>query len=473
MTTGSPASNAASCGGDTRAARWREDKLARCLAAAYVLYGLVAVAFLAMNLPPFQNPDEPAHFLRAAQVADGRLVGFRIAATSGGFSDPALLKAYEPFSDLGFHPETRTVRADWEPRIRWSNARAPQSFPTTAINPPLFYIPAALGVLVGRAGKMTVLQTLVLSRLLTGVAALAVGAVAIAGATGVAPLTFALLTLPMSLAMTASASQDSMILAVAALAGSLLVRASRRRDERTPRLVTGLAIALGLLAMARLPYAVLALLPLALTGVRMKSRIGASALVVVIAAVWSGIATIWAMTNFGEQVGADPAAQLALLESAPFVVLTIARETLSNLGMVYVQGFIGRLGWSDTIFSSAYYRAALAVLVIAAAAAALGSCGERMSIRARLLIVAALSISIAGVFGATYLCWTVPGALVVTGVQGRYFLPLALACVALVPAFGRPRWSRTHQAMVAVVLAFPVITLATVMRGVVVRYYLD
>jgi hypothetical protein len=47
-----------------------EGLTARWMAAAFVLYGLLATAFLAINMPPFQNPDEPAHFLRAAQVAE-------------------------------------------------------------------------------------------------------------------------------------------------------------------------------------------------------------------------------------------------------------------------------------------------------------------------------------------------------------------------------------------------------------------
>src|SRR5258705_2366288 len=69
----------------------------RLLAAAFVLYGLVATVFLAINMPPFQNPDEPNHFLRAAQLADGRLLGTRFSTTgadglphltSGGVAGP-------------------------------------------------------------------------------------------------------------------------------------------------------------------------------------------------------------------------------------------------------------------------------------------------------------------------------------------------------------------------------------------------
>ena len=86
-----------------------ESLTARWLAAAFVLYGLLATAFLAINMPPFQNPDEPAHFLRAAQVADGGLTGTRFSTTgadgsrqvtAGGWADPALLRAAAPFEAL-------------------------------------------------------------------------------------------------------------------------------------------------------------------------------------------------------------------------------------------------------------------------------------------------------------------------------------------------------------------------------------
>jgi hypothetical protein len=50
------------------------------MAAVFLLYGFVAVGVLAIAMPPFQNPDEPNHFLRAAQVAHGGLIGSRFWA---------------------------------------------------------------------------------------------------------------------------------------------------------------------------------------------------------------------------------------------------------------------------------------------------------------------------------------------------------------------------------------------------------
>src|SRR5258705_3451697 len=81
----------------------------RLLAAAYVLYGLVATVFLAINMPPFQNPDEPNRFLRAAQLADGGLLGTRFSTTradglshltAGGLGDAGIFIVLGPVNVL-------------------------------------------------------------------------------------------------------------------------------------------------------------------------------------------------------------------------------------------------------------------------------------------------------------------------------------------------------------------------------------
>ena len=46
--------------------------------------------------------------------------------------------------------------------------------------PPLFYLPSAAGILVGRELDLSVIYTLYLSRLFTGVVAVALGTLAIA-----------------------------------------------------------------------------------------------------------------------------------------------------------------------------------------------------------------------------------------------------------------------------------------------------
>jgi uncharacterized membrane protein len=319
---------------------------------------------------------------------------------------------------------------------------------------------------------MTVVQTLVLSRILTGLAALAVGAAAIACAGGSAPLTFALLTLPMSLSLTASTSPDALTIAFAALAGALLARLLRQPNERPPGTLIWFAVALTLIVIARLPYLALALLPLAAMGLRARWRILAVVAIVACAGLWSILTAARSMTNFGAFVGADQAAQMSIIPHDPLVIFKVAKETLSHQWFNYLEGFVGRLGWYDTSFPPIYHKTALAMLAVAAAAAILGSRGKRTGTGARCLIVATMLISVAGVFAAVYLDWTPPGELIVAGVQGRYFIPIALAGVGLPPAFGHPRWARAYTILIAMVVAFPIVSLAMIERGVVVRYYL-
>jgi len=112
------------------------------------------------------------------------------------------------------------------------------------------------------------------------------------------------------------------------------------------------------------------------------------------------------------------------------------------------------------------------MLGVAAIAAMLGLKGERISAGSRLMMAAGLLLSAAGMFATFYLIWTRPGDAIVSGMQGRYFLPLALAGAGLLPMLGDGRWTRLHKALVAVVALFPIVSLAVVMRAVVLRYYL-
>ena len=459
-----------------------EDLAARGLALLFILYGLIATAFLTINMPPFQNPDEPAHFLRAVQIADGRWVGSRFSSTdakgspqvnAGDWVDAAVLTAMEPSSILPFHGDSRATRQTWAPGIVWSDKRAMIGFPNTVVYPPLFYIPSAIGVLCGRLTHLSVAQTLVMSRMLTGVAALALSAMAIACAGSAAIWIFAILTLPMSLSLFASSSQDALLLACSALAGALWIRILRSPSERNEKALAGLALALGLIAMARPPYVALALMPLGLINLPWRSRLWAAASVMALATAWSGIAAATALTNTGAPVGADPQAQLTQLSSDPLLILSIAWATLKQYGHAYFEEFIGVLGWLDTKLAQAYYHVAGAVIGIAAIASTSRQGGERTSIQSRMALATGLLLSAGGVFAIQYLTWTEPGHPVVEGVQGRYFLPLALTGTGLLQMPGWALRSRIRGILVVLVGLFPLVTLTIVMRTVILRYYLQ
>jgi uncharacterized membrane protein len=460
----------------------KERTIAQALAALFAIYGVIAVALLATTIPPFQNPDEPAHLMRAEQIARGgiwgRHVTFRMPngsefRTSGGLADPALLQAASPFWPIFQHPDVRAIRAMWAPDVHWSDALTPAQFNNTALYPPIFYIPAAIGVAIGRAADLSVVRTLTLARLLTGAASVAVGTIAIAAARGLAVWLFAILTLPMSLACMASAAQDGLLITSAALAAVLLLRLRCERRARAAAVLVVLTMVLGAVGAARPPYIGLALLPLAARAAPLGSRILAAAAVLLIVGAWSATAMMTAYAPF-VIIGADPQGQIASLIRDPPAVASIARDTLVGHWREYATGFVGSLGWQDLAFSAWYYDAAFAALAAGLAAAMLRPRDEGAGARASLLVLLGVLISAAAIFGIEYLSWTPPGAPGVEGVQGRYFLPLALVAGLALPALGGGRGlARFRSALLLAVSTFPVVSIVETMRGIVGRYYLQ
>src|SRR5204862_7333787 len=126
---------------------------------------------------------------------------------------------------------------------------------------------------------MSVLATLSLARAATGMVSVAIGALAISLSGGSAPFLFALLSLPMTLFMMASVSQDGPMIALAALCVALFIR-TREQQYASAAAFIAMCISAALVAAARPPYAVLAILPLLAFGRSWATRvIGAAAVV--------------------------------------------------------------------------------------------------------------------------------------------------------------------------------------------------
>ena len=82
------------------------------LAVLFLVYGLVAVGLLAVIMPPYQNPDEVAHFMRAEAISEGGVIGARFPTIGGGgVIDFGIERSAAIFEPLKFHPERKVTRA--------------------------------------------------------------------------------------------------------------------------------------------------------------------------------------------------------------------------------------------------------------------------------------------------------------------------------------------------------------------------
>src|SRR5690606_28828581 len=91
--------------------------------------------------------------------------------------------------------------------------------------------------------------------------------------------------------------------------------------------------------------------------------------------------------------------------------------------------------------------------------------------RATAIIGAAVLTGIFGILLSLYITWTPVHETYIEGVQGRYFLPLALLLVAAIPAMGAGATLRA--VLTSFVAATPLVTYAVVPWAVLSRYYMS
>lgn len=458
---------------------WRFD-LPRLLAALFLTGGLAAVISFSMSMPPFQNPDELDHLLRAEQVSRFGLLAIRIGPPlrpwdSGGFDDQAMAEAAAVYAAVPLHPErastaelaARTAAIRWGGRIGWSG------FANTAVYPPFLYLPALPAIWVGKLCRAPVVETLRDARLLIGIAAVGVAALAIAGAgagAGALWLTL-LLSLPMSLSLMAAVSQDGLLIALAALASATLLAGMREDTPSGRRALLLLVPALAVIIAARPPYAPLAALPLFAGKSRIGARLGAALLTVVAAFAWILLAAHTTAIDAAAYHGSDVSAQAALLLHDPRRVLSVAAVTLWMFGTAYIREFIGVLGRLDLMLPGWFYR--LAAVALAAGGVATAAALWRRPTWSGCCLLLVLAAAVAAVFTAQYLLWTRLGASSVDGVQGRYFLPIAMFLPPLLAAGQPPVSPRMPPRLPAAGLAalFLGSSAATALSGIAARYY--
>jgi uncharacterized membrane protein len=409
-----------------------------------------------------QHPDEHAHFLRAAQISDGGLLGYRYGSTAGGRADPALSAALAQFNPIVFHSDVKVTAAMYASahRVHWSGIREDLDFRNTALYPPFLYAPSVLAIWAGRALDLTVIQTLYLARASNAIASALFTLAALALARRSRCALAAVAVLPMTLALEASASQDALIISLVLLAVGAIDRVIDERRTATSSETVLITLALLFPAMARPPYAALCgLLLLISPNTSLRPLMAASVIIAGTVIWWSYSITILVLFP-----GIDASAQWAFSITNPAGVINAAWTTLVTLSGELGEELIGVLGWLDTRLPRSFLQLAAAVLLFTFLSTTTGPA------RRPWWTLVIIAIGIVTLYLTLYFIWASPGAPFVS-LQGRYFLPFV---AALSLAFPRFPWLGTKILPLAAagVALLGLIGPAVIIRTLVIRYYL-
>jgi len=398
---------------------------------------LVSGLAFALLTPPFEVPDEPAHFFRIVAIEEGQWFTSRRQGAGGQELPRWSTETAARWVDSIPGDETKKIR--WRDLVADLRAGRPAGRVFVPVSPPgkvsrlgysaasysplPYLLPAAVVAAGDRMGWSPLL--LLLAARITNLG-LSLGllyfAVRVAGAA--APLMTLLALTPMAAFMRSSASADGVTMA----AGFLIISISLRywsMDGPLSRSDVVAGIALPILVCLTKPNIPLALLPLTVPATRFRTK--ASAWVFRIAVALSTIAGLATASVWGrDAASASPelasltSIQLGALLDHPLVFTRLLAVTYLDYSPRYFAEMIGKLGWMDTYLPGSLIVFFYALLLYVAITA-----GPELTGRQRALCLGYAVAAILTVVVAIQVTWNSPGNHIIDGIQGRYFLPMA------------------------------------------------
>ena len=443
---------------------WLADVIETKLPYLFLLYALPCVVLLSIIMAPFQVADELAHVQRSDQISRGKAISDRL----GGTIDGGWVVFGALYQNMWFHPEVKQTAAlaRQAGAIRWSGPKDHVNFQNTAQYGPALYLPQVIGILFGRLTGLSLARTLVIVRLVNGLAAGLVGFLALCMCRRGRALMFATLLLPMTLSQCGSASPDALLISLSILAVALVSHVLVERRPASTGEFALFALIVTATTMARPSQLALALLGPALCS-RQDAAWKPKALIATVA-VATVVTWMRILAGLVPPLAPElsPAGQTQLLLANPLLLPTLIVNTLAMQGIWLMKTVVGGLGWVDTLMPNWYYL--VAAIALGAALIAPGN-------RRPLLRPAALGLfTIAALFtvlcAALYVSWTPLGQSTINGMQGRYILPVLPLLAWVMPEY-RLRLEQPLAFAWWLVMLFPLVTLAVTPVVIMGRYY--
>lgn len=444
----------------------------------------------ALLLPPFQSPDETAHFYRTVHLATGHLMGEKTSDMRlGGYLPRSTRQVYEPFSALRYDYTARVGRSAFE--TAWSQPLNATDtvfvdFPNVGYYAPFPYLVQGLAVKAFMAFNCRPLLLLYVGRLVT----LTLWLVLVLASLRIMPFhswTLAWLALlPSSLFLHASLTGDALTYGLCFwLLAALLSMIFEKHDTASlsPRRMIGTFICAAIVTLSKPVYLPLTLLVWLIPINRFKHITGyfafAGGLLVfnlALLAWWYGHAGdrfipydyYNPMYREGVQLneGVRPHEQLAHVLGNPFGFAKTAVLSYLESAPATLAHYFGKFGWEKNYLPMWL----IGLLFLATLWVAATDSKAKQEIRpVHRLGFFAIALSMMGALALVlYMQWMPIGSDRILALNGRYFFPVFPLCFIAMGGVLAP-WN-SHKW----ILAAKAILLLSLMWGaweVVGRYY--
>lgn len=407
----------------------------------FLVVALVAGLVFAFLTPPFQVPDEQAHFARAYQVSQGGLISEHIDQGVGGkLPESVMTTANDLIGKLPGRTDQKIT-----PEFIVSQLNTPLKpdkiahvhFENTALYSPIMYAPAAVGIRLTSLFDTSPLVLFYAARIFTVLAWIGMAYAAIR-LIPVAKWAFAVLALaPMAVFQGASVSADALTLGFCMLAVAWFMRLALQKQQITRKQWLATILFLLILGLVKQPYALLGLLFVCMPAVRFSRPwrrwqfVGSAFAALSIGMLsWYLIAKgLFAQSPFLLDRTLMPDEQLAYVFDHPWQYIKASLFThWTALGDGVVQEFVGVFGWLDTKLPMGVVLGYLVCLALALSAPK----DQPRLRRPQLWVGVGIAAAIVAIVDLLlYMYWNAVGAVTIMGIQGRYYLMVAPLVLAL------------------------------------------
>ena len=426
--------------------------------AVFIVFG-VMILFMR---PPYQLMDEINHLPRAWQISEGvflsptmtirdfaglgDLRARKIFCLDGAPADAWNDKVYVAEVPVSFLPDKFITDANHKHYVHAFAAEDVQAFlstplnadeqepiqiPNTGVYPPLTYLPQAVVALIGRALNLNA----GIIFYLMGLSGLFFVAACVWWSMKFLPeakqLIFVLAMMPTFLIEAASTSADAVTFGVCLL-GTAWLLSLRQSTERLSRgELVGLIVLSIMLACCKSVYGTILLLYFLMPRERVKHfwTLGAALLLLnlFLLSAWSWLsvelsdAALYTNYYLG-YTDRNLAAQKLFVMEHPLAFFAAMMNSFAEQWVGYIAHFIGIWGFLWNVMLSPWFYISYGLTIIFFAL----TNGLRLKLGERALLVFAAAVSTFAFFFVHYLKWSPVGRNFIGGIQGRYFIPVAL-----------------------------------------------
>lgn len=397
----------------------------------YVLAGILFILGLGYvyYVPPFEAPDEPAHFLRAWSVAELQWVMHDHPHNVAGYIVDQMSQRYKA--------DQNALLADLAKEVQKKKARIPNFAFNTSLYPPLPYAfqAIAISLLKDKVSFTAIFYTLRIINITLYTLAFFFFFKRLSHFQW--PV-FVIACTPMALSQAAMISLDGMVLSAVVIMLAVSLSPQLKIDGLL------LIFAILCLGLSKSTYMILALFPLVPLFMRKRLRlpyIFGFLLTISLIMVWNYYLDkenvydmfVYFVQNYAFR-NVDPILQLENVLAHPIDFIRITLLSLINNTILYGKQFVGVLGWLNVhLYVWVYF--VWMIMIIVSVFTVYKSQTKNEIITSIYGILLSL-ISIIGIFFSLYIIWMPVGAQTIE-IQGRYlhasFLVFITSLVFVMP----------------------------------------